>query len=794
MSSKAVWSNRSKGQTLEFLANRLTRFHVPDFLLISVVDWESAPRSVAEDVRKRFGDRLLAVRSSASDEDGEVDARAGEYESVLNVSGSNREELFAAVSKVVDSYSRNHDSLVGHEIIVQEMVDSVALSGVCFTHELNSGAPYYVVNYDDVSRTTVSVTSGVGENANRTLYIHRGAVSNLRSERFRSLISAVMELENVLESDFLDVEFAVDENLKPHLLQARRITTRPNWNRGLSKRVNVELGGIQRFVSGCFTSQSGVYGSTTAFGQMPDWKPAEMIGRAPRSLALTLYRNLITDNAWRIARKEMGYAVPAGQHLMVSLAGQPFVDTRISFHSYLPTGLPESISTKLVNEWVARLKENPELHDKVEFDVAITCFSFDIDERLSKLASGLNKSELNQYRNALRDLTAPLIKGDGEGSIAGALVRVEKLAALNSTGLNSDLACLFRLVEECALYGTVPFAILARHAFIAKTILLSLVKCGIFSENDVGRFQASVSTVAGQMLDDIRAVQGGTMREQDFLEHYGHLRPGTYDILSPRYDQMKSLGITLSTPRGVNENPIEDFSLAPKQRAELEQLLSAEGLGEIGVEDLLKYCAEAIAGREYGKFVFTRSVSAMLELIATYGESHGLSREEMSHVPLEALMEIGRTSSPSTIEDKLRNIATENANHHHLTSAVRLPQVLFDEAGVHIVPFQTSQPNFVTSKDVSAGAVHLRLGEPVPPLTGQIVLVENADPGYDWIFAHSIAGLVTKYGGANSHMAIRCAEFGIPAAIGCGEQLFDSLTKADHISFDCSVGFISASH
>ena len=32
--------------------------------------------------------------------------------------------------------------------------------------------------------------------------------------------------------------------------------------------------------------------------------------------------------------------------------------------------------------------------------------------------------------------------------------------------------------------------------------------------------------------------------------------------------------------------------------------------------------------------------------------------------------------------------------------------------------------------------------------------------------------LITKYGGANSHMAIRCSELNIPAAIGVGEKNF----------------------
>ena len=62
-----------------------------------------------------------------------------------------------------------------------------------------------------------------------------------------------------------------------------------------------------------------------------------MIGRTPRALSLSLYQTLITDHAWSSAREIMGYAIPKDQSLMVTLAGQPFIDTRLSFHSFLPS-------------------------------------------------------------------------------------------------------------------------------------------------------------------------------------------------------------------------------------------------------------------------------------------------------------------------------------------------------------------------------------------------------------------------------------------------------------------------
>ena len=64
-------------------------------------------------------------------------------------------------------------------------------------------------------------------------------------------------------------------------------------------------------------------------------------------------------------------------------------------------------------------------------------------------------------------------------------------------------------------------------------------------------------------------------------------------------------------------------------------------------------------------------------------------------------------------------------------------------------------------------------------------MIEGADPGYDWIFLHGISGLITKYGGANSHMSIRCSELGIAAAIGCGVEKYDELINFNFVEIDC---------
>ena len=58
---------------------------------------------------------------------------------------------------------------------------------------------------------------------------------------------------------------------------------------------------------------------------MPDWNPAEMIGNAPRPLALSLYKHLITNRVWAEARAVMGYRRVEAP-LLVDFHGRPYID------------------------------------------------------------------------------------------------------------------------------------------------------------------------------------------------------------------------------------------------------------------------------------------------------------------------------------------------------------------------------------------------------------------------------------------------------------------------------------
>ena len=47
------------------------------------------------------------------------------------------------------------------------------------------------------------------------------------------------------------------------------------------------------------------------------------------------------------------------------------------------------------------------------------------------------------------------------------------------------------------------------------------------------------------------------------------------------------------------------------------------------------------------------------------------------------------------------------------------------------------------------------------------------------------------YGGANSHISIRCLEQNLPSCIGVGSSKYEDLRKAKYIELDCKSNLIN---
>ena len=63
-------------------------------------------------------------------------------------------------------------------------------------------------------------------------------------------------------------------------------------------------------------------------------------------------------------------------------------------------------------------------------------------------------------------------------------------------------------------------------------ILQSFVRKTIITEKEQEVFLQSIDSISSQIKRDF-----SRLNKIEFLKKYGHLRPGTYDILSARYDE-----------------------------------------------------------------------------------------------------------------------------------------------------------------------------------------------------------------------------------------------------------------
>lgn len=127
---------------------------------------------------------------------------------------------------------------------------------------------------------------------------------------------------------------------------------------------------------------------------------------------------------------------------------------------------------------------------------------------------------------------------------------------------------------------------------------------------------------------------------------------------------------------------------------------------------------------------------------------------------------------------------------YEITKSITLPPVITSPGEAVRFFYPDSEPNFITSGKADGYTCLLETMDTAAGLEGKIVLIPSADPGYDWIFSHRIRGFITMYGGANSHMAIRASELGIPAAVGVGEKLFLQYRNAAYIEIDAQAKMI----
>ena len=471
----------------------------------------------------------------------------------------------------------------------------------------------------------------------------------------------------------------------------------------------------------------------------------------------------------------------------MTFCGHPYVDIRASFNSFIPASISDSLTERLVDFYMNWLKKNPHLHDKVEFDVVPTCYSFDFEKWMSRFTAEklFSKKEIHDLGEALKNITRLAFNRNDQDlkSIATLEKRYHNIMAKEMNPLTRAIT----LLEDCRRYGTPAFSHLARSAFIGVSLVNSAVDEGIIPKAAMDCFFSSIHTIAHEFTDAVKEVSEGTLKWAIFEKKFGHLRPGTYDITSQCYSENAEYFLRPLIKNSKRNSPIrKDISLWMNAKSNFSEALIKAELS-LDIDQVETFIREAIEGREYAKFIFTRNLSQALNCLIDYGKNYNLSRDDLANISLDSFISLRNESvSASDIAKFLRQNYENGQKEQNLAKKVELPPLIFSNNDFDYFMYPTNKPNFIGSGHVTAECIVMQnmKSHEIKDIKGCIVIIPHADPGYDWIFAKGVIGLITMWGGVNSHIAIRAAEFGIPAAIGIGEIEFNRISTSSIIELN----------
>ena len=770
--------NSSKAETLQNLSRKLKESYIEKLYVFTIKEWVKSNKKILAKSKDIFGSKKVIVRSSSLSEDGFNTSKAGMYHSELNVDNSNVSLLKNAINKVKESYKKGKSNSLD-QIIIQEQSDNIILSGVCLTRNLKNNAPYYVINFDDKSSDTSSVTSGlVGDKVE----IIRNIDQKKLNKKWRSLIKAIREIEKLVPDVALDIEFGINKQKKIIIFQVRPLAANSKFP---AHNDSIIFSLHKKLISDYLKYSENNDAKENLLSDMGFWNPAELIGNRSSNISVSLFSDILMNNIWNSSLLSLGYSKCNGNLLKV-IGNKGYIDIEKSFSTLVPSLFSGDLRKKLVKYYINKLKRKPEYHDKLEFEIILDIYNFTSDDRLIELANNdFTREEISLVKNKLISHTKNILHNyknifkKDDNSIKNLLRKYVRNVELNLS-YKEIIKKMFFNLSLIKKFGTPQFCRAARLAFISKSILKSFSDKYPEHKKESDHLLSCIKTISSKMQHEIQRIKNNSDKDK-FFRKYGHLRPDTYNLLKERYDHIpdiisfnNNLRPETSSSYKVSKNMIKKFNT-----------FFYENDINLSYKEFLQFLKTSIQNRELYKFQYTKVISDTMEMISKIGEKLGIKKEDLVNVDLELLSLLSSEKTNDQMsEEILSSILKSRRFYNETINQISLPSLIFSNDDLFTVSNYTIVPNFITMERIK-GDVLISPKDPNVSLKDKIIVIENADPGYDWIFTHNIKGLITQYGGLASHMAIRCAEFNIPAAIGCGKIIYDRVLSSKKITLDC---------
>lgn len=748
-----------KADNLKILSER--GINVPLFSVINGKDAgdDNCLNAFIQNTVKSIGDGPYAVRSSANAEDGNDTSFAGIFETYLNVEESRlgdciKQCIAALSSQNAKAYEENMAGELPDaqmNVIVQKMVCS-ELSGVLFTAN-----PQGILN-----ESTVVVGKGLGEGVvsdttetttyyyNNTdgNYFYDGNENLLSEEQLISLIEISGKIKEIMQNEYLDIEFAIEKG-RIYILQTRAITTLSDENPLILDNSNI------------VESYPGISLPLTV------------------SFVKTVYCGVFSGLSARILRngKQLDRYRPVFSQMVGNANGRLYykISNWYTVIKFLP------FNKKIIPVWQEMLGVRNKNYDgaKVKLPAFVRVMTyFNAVYELLTVQRHMTKLE-KTFRGVRDDFLErfPLVKTPEEVWELYDMVAKRLLACWDITLINDLYAFIYTGLYKASLKKKYEdyekrandcisgITNLESMRPVNAMITLAYRRKNMTKEEYDKAFDDYIAKFGDRNLEELK-LESKTFRTNP-------------ELLTAKLDALSSDEERLS-------QMYEDICKTP------ESSKKSKGF-------LLKHCQKGIKSREISRLnrsrIFGMVRSMMLKLGEIYADEGLLnSKEDVFWVTLEELRDM--CANPVDMRETVSRRKEEYKVYAKLPAYTRLifEGDEFDRHPVRPMGIEHIREDNKLSGipcsggKVTAEALVINDINNIPDVTGKILITKMTDPGWVFLLVNA-AGIISEKGSLLSHTAIISRELKLPSVVGV-PGLLECVHTGDIVSLNADTGEI----
>lgn len=709
----------------------------------------------------------VAVRSSASGEDGSDVSYAGQFVTVLNV--KTPEDLQAAIKTCFNAVHRtpsqayaehfNQPEIPMH-ILIQRMIDS-KFSGVYFSQDPRTEKTSWLVEM--VEGQGEQLVSGQVTPYRFSIGITPPTPHDWKNKYLDTVIHWGQEIEKTF-GYLADIEWAIDQEGQFWILQSRPITSKVTS----TSRNEILKNELLRITKNSAVD-SAWDGHTFA-----EWTGI------PSQLSYDIWRNAFEkDHAFDLALKSLGYEgfnkTKGPFSLLERIYGRIYLNLKSLEPIYFGTSPYKLVLYPRPHLEFCWRKLTPSAFLRAPLGIA----------QMIRVAWNIQTNRKDLANKALTGMART------PGSEADPLLLFKHSHNLDFESKKNELKRLTQAFSENYLQSTFLLTLLIEST--TQGLLALLTK-------DLGTEKASetlylltgrgLQTVANKMHEEFYEIQDVEKNWQTFLTQYGHRGPGELDLSYPRWLETPRPKSKKRLPTTLVKNSTENLQTEIcKKMSALRRPIFINEWQEL--ERLMQI-------REEIKMELMKPYAQIRWLALAIGNTLGFTQDDVFWLGLNELLSLEIDQDLQHLRATIR----QRKEEAQVMKSVDLP-MMFTLQDLKDVLSQTPVKNdsaVITgvslSPGLSNGIVHFVDNpetEDVDSWPDNYILVAEAtDPGWTPLFARSKAVIVSR-GGVLSHCAIVAREMGLPA-VGEIRAIKSIFKEGERVWVDGNHGTIRRAH